>query len=194
MNDNVLVEENEFDVTDIVIDLETLGTSSNAAILSIGAVMVDRVRGKIEGSFYAALDIDEVLRTGGVCDGSTIQWWMKQGDAAKSVFGHQTAPVQHALVTLADWMLLDDDGVPPKDIKVWGNGDTFDNVILSNMFTRMGLKTPWHYWNNRDLRTAVDISGVDKKAIPFDGTQHNALEDAKHQAKILLRCLGADAL
>lgn len=193
MTDNVLIQEDEFDVTDIVIDLETLGTNSNAAVLSVGAVMVDRVRGKIAGSFYAAFDIDEVIRTGGVCDGDTIKWWMKQGAGAKEVFGHQTAPVQHALVMLADWMGLDDDG-KPAPVKVWGNGDSFDNVILSNMFTRMGLKTPWEFWNNRDLRTAVDISGIDKKSIPFEGTQHNALEDAKHQAKILLRCLGADAL
>ena len=186
--------DEDFTTTDIVLDLETLGTGSNAAVLAVGAVMVDRKLGKVAGSFYAAFDIDEMLRTGGVASGSTIKWWMEQEQSAKEVFTHQTAPITQALVMLADWMGLDDEGKPPKDVKVWGNGDSFDNVILSNLYARMGLVTPWEYWNNRDLRTAVDISGIDKRDVAFDGTPHNALDDAKHQAKILLRCLGVDAL
>ena len=187
---NEINQDEDFECTDIVLDLETMGTASDAAILSIGAVQVDRVRGKIAGAFYAVMCPDEALGAGGTVSGSTFLWWLEQSTEARmALVSAPKAPLLQTLVQLADWMGVDEDG-KPSQVKVWGNGDTFDNVILDNTFKRCGIRTPWEFWNNRDLRTAMDLQGIRKSAVPFEGAQHNALYDAQHQAKLLLKCLG----
>ncbi|PAJ68762.1 hypothetical protein CJF42_26255 [Pseudoalteromonas sp. NBT06-2] len=71
---------------------------------------------------------------------------------------------------------------------IWGNGATFDNVILRNAYQACSLEVPWVFYNDRDVRTIVDLGRTLrnfnlKKDMPFTGTVHNALDDAKHQAK-----------
>ncbi|WP_314731978.1 3'-5' exonuclease [Escherichia coli] len=44
-----------------------------------------------------------------------------------------------------------------------------------------------HYYNDRDVRTIVELGKtIDfdaRTVIPFEGVRHNALDDARHQAK-----------
>ncbi|MES3575777.1 3'-5' exonuclease [Enterobacter cloacae] len=79
------------------------------------------------------------------------------------------------------------DGDNPKYMKVWGNGATFDNVILRGAYERAGHICPWAFWNDHDVRTIVTLGrsvGFDpKRDMPFIGDVHNALADARHQAK-----------
>lgn len=74
-----------------------------------------------------------------------------------------------------------------KYMKVWGNGATFDNVILRGAYERAGRICPWEFWNDHDVRTIVTLGrsvGFDpKRDMPFIGDVHNALADARHQAK-----------
>ena len=52
---------------------------------------------------------------------------------------------------------------------------------------RAGQTCPWQFWNDSDVRTMVLLGlqlGFDpKRNMPFDGVAHNALADARHQAK-----------
>jgi hypothetical protein len=68
---------------------------------------------------------------------------------------------------------------------LWGNGATFDNVILRNLYARHLKVFPLGFWTDRDLRTAVDIYNIDVGAVPFVGIRHYCLDDARHQVKIL---------
>ncbi|EGU4504909.1 3'-5' exoribonuclease, partial [Salmonella enterica] len=74
-----------------------------------------------------------------------------------------------------------------KYLKVWGNGANFDNVILRSAFERASLPCLWNFWNDHDVRTMVTLGraiGFDpKRDMPFEGDMHNALADARHQAK-----------
>lgn len=69
----------------------------------------------------------------------------------------------------------------------WGNGASFDCVILRNSYSLTGQPVPWQWWNDRDVRTIVELGKVigfdPKRDMPFKGTRHNALDDAIHQAK-----------
>jgi hypothetical protein len=75
----------------------------------------------------------------------------------------------------------------PGYTRVWGNGATFDNIILRESFSRLNLQELWNWFNDRDVRTIVGLGreiGFDpKRDMPFDGEPHNALHDAIHQAK-----------
>ncbi|WP_371334826.1 3'-5' exonuclease [Klebsiella quasipneumoniae] len=63
----------------------------------------------------------------------------------------------------------------------------FDNSILCSSYDCIAEDYPWEYWNDRDVRTMVElgkaISFDPKATIPFEGDRHNALADAIHPAR-----------
>jgi len=168
---------------DVMIDLETVGSGSNAAIISIGAAIWNPFTGKFGSTFYQAINLTDALNYGEV-DGQTIEWWMRQGDQARAVFNDANrVTLKDALLAFQDWIYQT--GNFHKRV-VWGNGATFDNVILSNAYEATNMTKPWPFYGDRDVRTVVDIGrrifGIDpKRNIPMKGVSHNALDDAKHQ-------------
>ncbi|WP_434218569.1 3'-5' exoribonuclease domain-containing protein [Escherichia coli] len=60
-------------------------------------------------------------------------------------------------------------------------------LILRRSYERQGIPCPWRYYNDRDVRTIVELGkAIDfdaRTAIPFEGERHNALDDARYQAK-----------
>lgn len=173
-------------MTDISIDLETLSTQQDAAILSIGAAAFNRDTGEIGDVFYEVIDLDDALQAGHV-SGSTLMWWMRQSDSAKRpLFGEGAAfakvPLAAALQELSAFIRRHD------SVRVWGNGATFDISVLEHAYQLFKVQTPWAFWNIRDMRTIVDVAqchGFDKGLIPFQGTAHNAVDDALHQARVI---------
>lgn len=160
------------------IDLETLDNKPTSAILSIGAVLFDRESGKIGCRHYQEIAVDSAIAHGTV-SGSTLSWWVQQGEKAKRVFGTGTkAPLDIALNTLAMQMRR------TPGPRVWGNGSSFDISILEHAFARAGggIDLPWKHWDIRDMRTTVDDADLDIKRLPRIGTHHNALDDAEFQA------------
>jgi len=67
---------------DISIDIETLGTSNEAPVATIGAVQFDRSTGEFKKEFYERILLDSALKFG-KADGDTIAFWLKQPDEAR---------------------------------------------------------------------------------------------------------------
>lgn len=169
----------------LMIDLETMGTKPNAAIVAIGAVFFDPQSGELGPEFYTAVNLASAMEQGAVPDGDTIVWWLKQSPEARSAICVDDAlPIAAALSELSHFINRNTD---PKYLKVWGNGATFDNIILRGAYERSGQTCPWKFFNDSDVRTIVLMGrqmGFDpKREMPFDGVVHNALADAQHQAK-----------
>ena len=171
-------------MSEVMVDLETLGNGSNAVIISIGAVAFDPQSGKIESEFYVNVDPQSCVDAGLKMDVSTVMWWMKQSDEARAAFNKENMPLEVALTTFKTWY--------PQGAALWGNGATFDNVILSNAYTLAGIYRPWHFTKDRCYRTLKALRPDIKQEKV--GVAHNALDDAKFQALHackLLRALGA---
>lgn len=160
--------------TDVMIDIETLGRVAGCAVLSIGAVTFNRMTGEIGDIFYVCMGAENARKYGEV-DPDTLDWWMKQSEQAKKDAFNGTADPVEAAKSFASWLSVND--LP------WGNGSVFDITILEAWFKATGVAVPWKFWNIRDVRTAVDLCGVDVKQFPREGTYHNALDDAIHQVK-----------
>ena len=68
--------------TDIMIDLETLNTTPDSTILTIGAVKFDPFGSEIKepkmDSFYVKVDLDSCDRIGLTTNDDTIAWWANQ--------------------------------------------------------------------------------------------------------------------
>lgn len=164
----------------VMVDLETLGNGSNAAIISIGAVAFDRTNG-LGTTFCMNVDPQSCVDVGMKMDVSTVMWWMQQSDAARNVFTVKGAPIEVVLNEFKTWY--------PQGACLWGNGATFDNVILSNAFNAVGLSRPWHFTKDRCYRSLKalrpDISH------PRSGIYHHALDDAKYQAEHAIKLMTA---
>ena len=168
-------------MTDIMIDIETFGTDSNSVVVSISAVKFNR-EGVIGETFEMAPSIlEQLLVKGTVMDLDTIEWWQTQNDEAKkSLTGIKTRSVPFVLNALSEY-LTEESGY-----NLWGNGSVFDNVITENLFKRHGVTFPVGFWAHRDVRTLVDIAGINKEDYVFEGIKHNGLDDCRHQIKFCL--------
>lgn len=164
----------------IMLDLETMGVSNAAPIMSIGACFFELETGEIGETFHEEVSLETA---GGRIDPSTVIWWMKQSDEARSKFykNEHAKNLQNVLLEFQGF--VNDE----RFAKVWGNGVSFDNVILKNTYETWGLSVPWRHYNERDVRTMVDLGksiGFNpKESMPFEGVRHDALADAIHQAK-----------
>ncbi|EFK8696929.1 exonuclease [Escherichia coli] len=165
----------------LMIDLETMGKNPDAPIISIGAIFFDPQTGDMGPEFSKTIDLDTA---GGVIDRDTIKWWLKQSREAQSALLTDEIPLDDALLQLREFI---DENSGEFFVQVWGNGANFDNVILRRSYERQGIPCPWRYCNDRDVRTIVELGkAIDfdaRTAIPFEGERHNALDDARHQAK-----------
>lgn len=170
----------------IMVDLETLGTSARAPIVSIGAVVFDDETGELGNEFYVAIDIESALEHGDPVDPATLKWWMRQSDEARMAVISGTATPWDAMNSFFQYVKAED---PTGEIQVWGNGAAFDNVILAELFREYWGCVPWKFWNDRCYRTLKNL----RPDIPFTrvGTHHNVLDDAKSQALHAVQLLKA---
>lgn len=167
-----------------MIDLETMGNKPNAPIVSIGAVFFDPQIGDLGAEFYVAINLASSMDQGATPDGDTILWWLKQSSEARAaICTDDTKHITEALSELSSFISRNSDN--PRYMKVWGNGASFDNVILRSAYDRAGQTCPWQFCNDSDVRTMVLLGkelGFDpKRNMPFDGVAHNALADARHR-------------
>lgn len=180
-------EDQPIDYVHVMFDLETMGKKYNAPIVAIGAVVFDPATGSIGESFYKVVCLESSVNWGAVIDPSTVIWWLKQSSEARSAIVNDDAiPLQDALLQFREFV-SDNVAGGSKKAQVWGNGASFDNSILRSSYDCIAEDYPWEYWNDRDVRTMVElgqaISFDPKTTIPFEGSRHNALADAIHQAR-----------
>ncbi|ENK5076062.1 3'-5' exoribonuclease [Klebsiella variicola] len=180
-------EDQPIDYVHVMVDLETMGKKHNAPIVAIGAVVFDPATGSIGESFYKVVCLESSVNWGAVIDPSTVIWWLKQSSEARSAIVNDDAiPLLDALLQFREFVSDNVTG-GSKKAQVWGNGASFDNSILRSSYDCIAEDYPWEYWNDRDVRTMVElgqaISFDPKTTIPFEGSRHNALADAIHQAR-----------
>ena len=165
-------------MNNVMVDLETLGTGSDAVIIALGAVAFGDGVAPADTAFYAVVDPQSCVDAGLKMDVSTVMWWMKQSDAARSAITRPGEPLDFVLARFAEWIK------PYGPVQVWGNGATFDNVILANAFNKVALPRPWRYTADRCYRTMRAL--LPAVEVPPVGTSHNALDDAIYQATYLV--------
>ncbi|EMS6658356.1 3'-5' exoribonuclease [Escherichia coli] len=165
----------------LMIDLETMGKNPDAPINALVGKFFDPATGEMGPEFSKTIDLETA---GGVIDRDTIKWWLKQSREAQSAILTDEIPLDDALLQLREFI---DENSGEFFVQVWGNGANFDNVILRRSYERQGIPCPWRYTNDRDVRTMVALGLVmdfdARSVITFEGERHNALHDARYQAK-----------
>ena len=179
----------------VMIDIETLGTTQDSVILQIGAVGF--AAASMDPGFYADVTVEDQIAMGRKVDPFTVGWWLDRtsSEARLSVFERRdedTWTLRNALVGLNEYIkayLIDDTHNNTKNDKLWANSPAFDLAIIRNAMEMCEIKPAWQYWHEADVRTIKVIDGITKnieiKKIPMmreNSIAHNALDDAKNQA------------
>lgn len=166
--------------THVMVDLETLGNGSDAHILSIGAVKFDSTG--ILDRFHVGVDLESCERAGLKANVSTIEWWLNLTATDPRAWQDweelDKVEIYNALDGFAMWY-------DSKEAPLWGNGATFDNVILRNAFKACRLDFPVPFYLDRCYRTLKAMAPEIK--LERKGTHHSAVDDAESQALHLIR-------
>jgi hypothetical protein len=167
----------------VMVDLETMSTDSNASIISIGAVKfwlnVRQTEFTDDQLFYTAVSLKSSQEAGLHIKADTVMWWLGQDPEARNAFKN---PVSLASALNAFSRFVEHDNT-----YIFGNGATYDNVVLHNAYKAINLKYPVSYKYDVCYRTLRKLSNAEPPA--FEGTKHNALDDAKAQTRDLMQIL-----
>lgn len=178
-------------MTDIMVDIETMGNTNDSAVVQIGAAVFDRNTGEVGNTFKVNIELQSSMDAGLSVNASTIEWWMNQSkEAQESIFKEPRIPLKNAMRDFQKWIKKNEP--EQREVRIWSHA-TFDFVILSNAFNAVGVSKPWSYKSARDLRTLVDLAQLkwdrNKKNEDFDGVQHDALDDCMNQIKYTVECI-----
>lgn len=168
-------------MTHIMVDLETWGLIPGSDIRSIGAVVFDPVTGLLGDEFYVNVTGGETF--GLLHDTETEKWWSEQSLDAQQALLDNPHWLTLGLEKFATWWHQH----TTADVltRFWANGPSFDEQILGACYRATDMTQPWTYRAPRDMRTICEAAGGFD--LPFEGTQHDALDDARHQARCVIR-------
>jgi hypothetical protein len=179
---------------DIMLDIETLGTGSNATIFQISAIAFDIETGHQYSTFNSIADIskNKTLKA----DGSTLKWWLNTNkELLTELLNKGEESSEDLLTNFHKWLKSQDKD--NKNIYLWGNGILFDNKMIQEQFVEMGLDYPIFFRNDRDVRTIVDLAGkklgITEKELKerFNDenlVKHDAFDDVKYQINLVVSC------
>lgn len=163
----------------LMLDLETMGNKSKSAIVSIGAVEFDIETGRVGRKFYRHIDLQSSINMGLIVNGDTIEWWLKQSDAAREAITNEKDKVSlaQALHDFGGFLIE----IGADTVQIWGNGARFDMGILEDAYDAWVVKTPWNFRLERDVRTLVSLAPEIKDNYPSAGIIHNPIHDCLFQ-------------
>jgi hypothetical protein len=170
-------------MTDVMVDLETVGKRPGCALISIGAVEFSPLTGELGREFYQVVNIKSCKEFGLEEDPETVKWWLGQEKAARKTYDQarnksHSKPLVIALERLTAWL----EPIGKRSVSMWGCGAGFDQPILVAAYEAAGMIVPWEFWNDRCYRTLKGLYGGEIK-MDRQGTHHNALDDARDQAR-----------
>jgi hypothetical protein len=166
---------------EVMLDLETWGTSPGCAVRSIGAVAFTLSGPELmpEKSFYANIETRSCLYARLHIEKGTAEWWQSQSPEAKEALDVNAKPLEFVVEEFSIWFR---DLGYQADLKIWSQGANFDPNIWEAVCRAVDAPVPWKFYNVRDTRTLYDLAGYDQRSVPRRGVYHNALDDARHQA------------
>jgi hypothetical protein len=170
-------------MTDLSLDIESMGQRPGAAIVGIGACFFDVTTGQIDEGFYVPVHLATCTAHGMTIDASTVLWWLGQGDEVRNAIRFGAYPITNALQMLTDYIRQ---RCPIESVRPWMRGPSFDASLLRYAYDAVQMDLPWCYWNERCHRT-LTARNPSVEEPTREGAWHNALEDAKHQARWLIK-------
>lgn len=179
----------------VMVDIETFGRRPRGLVVSIGAVVFSShealsLRDTVT-EFHAVLSWEAALAESRFEKNlDTLEWWHKKNPEAyarlRVLMKDSTLNTIQLLDQFCKW-------VAPfceKGAKVWANSPSFDLVLLENTAKEVGIRFPITYNAENDYRTLTNlVYGSTSKPRPPENIAHDALADARFQARVCTEAL-----
>lgn len=188
---------------DLMVDLETLGVTESAPIVSIGAVLFDpqgndTFEALYDRAFLRLIDIEDAINTCGPAEGGTLKWWLGQKEEAiKRLVNGEQVSLKVALQDLYIYSHVRGDKNPkvahlPIPQRIWAKSPDFDCTKLDAACRKCKIKDPFFFSTRRCVRTAQDLAFPNGELPEFkSGVHHDARDDAVNQALMIQACYRA---
>lgn len=169
---------------DNMVDIEAGGNAPGCVIFSIGAVFFDPQVKKLGTEFYRVVNAASCEAVGLRYDDDTMAWWKDQSEEAQAVLKmardrNQSVSITRALKEFSSYLHA---GAGP-GVQMYGCGNDYDVPCLTAAYKACGLPIPWEFRNSWCYRTLKNLPGAREHLPVREGVFHNALDDAKHQAR-----------
>lgn len=168
---------------DFMLDLETMDTAETAAVTAIGGVFFEPHSDTLGDSYLTTISLESAVQSGRTMSASTVAWWLNQPKEAQDAMLANNTQHPVAIRAFAVWL----SNRPFKLGRIWANSPSFDCRIMQSCFEGLNLPWPFKFYYERDVRTIKDIAWPSGDAPNFlqGGTKHDALDDAKAQARLV---------
>lgn len=176
---------------EMMVDIETTGLQPNRnAMIQLAAVKFDLRENKIGGIFNASLTIPPNRSW----DEDTREWWLRD---KRHILQRILANGRYYKDVMADFASFCSDG----SYRFWSKPLSFDFPFIQSYCYDYETPMPFRFWESVDLRAwargRFEASGAplfSDKDVPFDGEEHDALNDTLHQVKYALMVNSATRL
>lgn len=177
----------------IMVDNETLGVDPKSIVLQTAMVAFDlddglRLSDGFDLDLKYNLPVDAQQRMMRTIDMTTLSWWLKQSDEARNrvnTFEYgDTERLRKLLVAMNEFVAfrrqycIESGG----RFEIWSRG-SMDMNQLDSLFRWFNIRPEWKYNEVMDLRTAMNIHGVDNVEPRKDHIAHDCLSDCYYQIK-----------
>jgi hypothetical protein len=177
-------------MNNLMIDIETMSTSADAAVISIGICAFNLDQGVVASDGWAITSKD----WHGEIDPDTVKWWSQQNEAAREFSFHGERASLYTALALHSFI----EQHAPHPSEVWANDPDFDLIILKRWWARVEQhhntklpKWPISYKASRSCRTMFAEAkrlGIDyNHAYGHATVAHNPIDDACNQARAIIR-------
>ena len=177
----------------IVIDVETLHTRRNAAIIDIAAVVVDLNNSANHGAEFSIQirpsAYDAMTDTEFASNQDTVAFHHKNDPEFIPFCEAHGVSLQEAAQQFCEWIRTWSDSV---ELHLWSQGKDFDFPILENMIHQTGETIPWAKSRVHCLRDAVWLNPA-SRIKTSEPVAHKALPDARFEAKQLQVLIGGSS-
>lgn len=176
------------DRLEVMLDMETCDTAETAAILEIALIpfMLDGSSVN-ESIIHHTIDLTSCFMAGMTFSKETQLWWntsQQTSRARANLIINEKKSIGNSFQEIESWFNQLNETY---DVHLWCRGLNFDIPKFERCFRRLlGLKNmPYRWWNLEDARTYCRAFNVHSTDIEFDGTPHSALDDCRHQIKLV---------
>jgi hypothetical protein len=175
---------------DVMMDLETTGTQpERTGILQVAAIKFDYETGAIGTDMFNRAVL---LAPDRLWDFHTIKWWQEDTTRREhlNMLMRTGQPAATVFQDLTNWLGLSD-----RPFRMWAKPTSFEHPFLSSHYKQLGMECPFHYRYCVDVNSFISglqgSSDFNREAVesqvPFEGMPHNALFDALHDVRIVMK-------
>ena len=169
---------------DFTIDFETCSLSANAAVMQVAIVPWLRsndvdpfCNDQSIQPFVGFVDLRSCVMEGFDFDQSTVEWWKRQSDAAKSaVLGGEPKPIADVFDDMFGYLRRTVKDYGLRSVCLWCQGPDVDIAIVRNLARRYGfdLEKTLPHTSFRDCRTVILEAALIEAERSLRGVSHTA--------------------